>query len=100
MSEGSELNQYQVVSSFEGGLNKSYRMEDGKKWRQFLAAVLCKWTLDGNFLKILEKQNGKTKKLHKNLETRSAQQKVIFFVIFVIAAKLKKRGGVKRHSSR
>lgn len=45
LNELNHSNQYQVVSSFEGERQKSYRMEDGKKWRQYLAAVLCKWKL-------------------------------------------------------
>lgn len=38
MSNGIELTQYQLVSSGENG--KKYKMEQGKKWRQFLAAIL------------------------------------------------------------
>lgn len=42
MTNETELNQYQVVSSYEGERNPGgYRMEEGKKWRQYLAAVLC-----------------------------------------------------------
>lgn len=37
------LNQFQVVSSFEGERKGGYRMEQGKKWRQYLAAVLCEF---------------------------------------------------------
>lgn len=40
MTNGIELTQYQIVSTSESG--KKYNMEQGKKWRQFLAAVLCK----------------------------------------------------------
>lgn len=39
MSNGIELTQYQLVSSSEHG-RKKYKMEQGKKWRQFLAAIL------------------------------------------------------------
>jgi hypothetical protein len=39
MTNGIELNQYQIVSTTESG--KKYKMEQGKKWRQFLAGVLC-----------------------------------------------------------
>lgn len=43
MTNGIELGQYQIVSTDDSGLNKKhYKMEQGKKWRQFLAAVLCK----------------------------------------------------------
>lgn len=42
-TELNQLNQYQVVSSYEGERKPAYRMEEGKKWRQYLAAVLCKW---------------------------------------------------------
>lgn len=48
MPTETELNQYQIVSSCEGGPKPSYRMEEGKKWRQYLAAVLCKWEDDKN----------------------------------------------------
>lgn len=41
-TELEHINQYQIVSSSEGGFKPSYRMEEGKKWRQYLAAVLCK----------------------------------------------------------
>lgn len=41
MSNGIELTQYHLVSSSENG-RKKYKMEQGKKWRQFLAAILCK----------------------------------------------------------
>lgn len=42
-TELNQLNQYQVVSSYEGERKPGgYRMEQGKKWRQYLAAVLCK----------------------------------------------------------
>lgn len=41
-TELNQLNQYQAVSSFEGERKGGYRMEQGKKWRQYLAAVLCK----------------------------------------------------------
>lgn len=37
-----ELN-YQVVSTFEQGDHRQYRMEEGKKWRQFLAGVIGKF---------------------------------------------------------
>lgn len=42
MSNAVELNQYQIVSSFEGERKVNPVMEKGKKYRQFLAAVLCK----------------------------------------------------------
>lgn len=45
LNQLSHSNQYQVVSSGEGERRSVYRMEDGKKWRQYLAAVLCKWNL-------------------------------------------------------
>jgi hypothetical protein len=41
-TELNQLNQYQAVSSFEGERKGGYRMEPGKKWRQYLVAVLCK----------------------------------------------------------
>jgi len=41
-TELNQLNQYQTVSSSEGEKGPAYRMEQGKKWRQYLAAVLCK----------------------------------------------------------
>lgn len=41
-TELNQLNQYQVVDSFEGEKKPTYRMEEGKKWRQFLAAILCR----------------------------------------------------------
>lgn len=50
-TELNQLNQYQVVSSFEGERKSGYRMEEGKKWRQFLAAVLCKWKSSKKVLK-------------------------------------------------
>jgi hypothetical protein len=36
-------NQYQAVDSYEEERKVAYKMEAGLKWRQFLAAVLCKW---------------------------------------------------------
>lgn len=43
MTPGIELEQYQIVNTNDSGTNKKeYKMEQGKKWRQFLAAVLCK----------------------------------------------------------
>lgn len=63
------MNQYQVVSSFEGALNKSYRMEDGKKWRQYLAAVLCKCWFGKKLKKNSALKPSKKvlkEKLHKN----------------------------------
>jgi hypothetical protein len=39
-TELDQLNQYQKVCDCEK--KAGYRMEQGKKWRQFLAAVLCK----------------------------------------------------------
>lgn len=44
-TELNQLNQYQIVGSYEGERKTGYRMEEGKKWRQFLAAVLCKCTM-------------------------------------------------------
>lgn len=41
-TELNQLEQYQVVGSCEGERKPDYRMEQGKKWRQYLAAVLCK----------------------------------------------------------
>lgn len=41
-TELNQLSQYQIVSSGEGERKPAYRMEQGKKWRQYLAAVLCK----------------------------------------------------------
>lgn len=43
MTSGIELTQYQIVSTTESGIKKSYKMEQGQKWRQFLVAVICKW---------------------------------------------------------
>lgn len=40
-TELTQLNQYQAASSCEGENKPVYRMEQGKKWRQYLAAVLC-----------------------------------------------------------
>lgn len=42
MSNGVELTQYQTVSTSESSNFKKYKMEQGKKWRQFLAAIVCK----------------------------------------------------------
>lgn len=42
-TELNKLNQYTVVNSYEGETKPAYRMEQGKKWRQYLAAVVCKW---------------------------------------------------------
>lgn len=42
MSNAVELNQYQIVGSFEGDRKVNPVMETGKKYRQYLAAVLCK----------------------------------------------------------
>lgn len=42
MTPGIELEQYQIVNSNDSEGIKRYKMEEGKKWRQFLAAVLCK----------------------------------------------------------
>lgn len=55
MSNAVELNQYQIVSSFEGERKMNPVVEEGKKYRQFLAAVLCKWTL----MKLVYKLNSK-----------------------------------------
>ncbi|CRL00581.1 CLUMA_CG013841, isoform A [Clunio marinus] len=39
MADGSELNQYRIVGSVESEHKTVYKIEDGKKWRQFLAAT-------------------------------------------------------------
>lgn len=42
MSNDVKLNQYQIVSSFEGQREMNPVMEQGNRYRQFLAAILCK----------------------------------------------------------
>jgi Holliday junction resolvase RusA-like endonuclease len=41
------LNQYRKVDSENGRcfVKESYKKEEGKKWRQFLAAVICEFKL-------------------------------------------------------
>lgn len=45
MTSGIELTQYQAVSTNESGIKKNYKMEQTVKWRQFLVAVLCKFSV-------------------------------------------------------
>jgi hypothetical protein len=42
MTPGIELEEYRIVNTNDSENKKQYKMEQGKKWRQFLAAVLCK----------------------------------------------------------